>query len=169
LTIAGIGDPRFTPDKSTPVRPVGADTSSAVYASGLRLAAKIATSPQPVDLALVHDPAAAAPLAGLVPLVLAGHLHHREVQVLPGVPGGPQTRLMVEGSTGGAGLRGLEGEAPTPLEMTVLYFDQDRTLQAYDEITVGGTGQSEVTLDRHVVPVATTTPASSGSPPASAH
>ena len=58
---------------------------------------------------------------------------------------------MVEGSTGGAGLRGLEGEKPTPLSMTVLYFDQQKMLQAYDDITVGGTGQAQVNLERHVV------------------
>jgi hypothetical protein len=59
----------------------------------------------------------------------------------------------VEGSTGGAGLRGLEGEEPTPLAMSVLYFDENRTLKAYDDIKVGGTGQSEVTLERKVVGV----------------
>jgi hypothetical protein len=83
--------------------------------------------------------------------VLAGHLHAREVLKLPQAPGKEPTTLMVEGSTGGAGLRGLEGEKPTPLTMTVLYFDQQKMLQAYDEITVGGTGQSQVNLERHVI------------------
>ena len=82
-----------------------------------------------------------------MPLVLAGHVHHRQVSVLD-----KGTRLMVEGSTGGAGLRGLEGEKPTPLECTVLYLDQrSGTLLAYDEITLGGLGQSEVTIQRTVV------------------
>ena len=45
------------------------------------------------------------PLDGVVPLVLAGHTHEREVSELE-----DGTRLMVEGSTGGAGLRGLQGE-----------------------------------------------------------
>ena len=58
---------------------------------------------------------------------------------------------MVEGSTGGAGLRGLQGETPTPLEMSVLYFDTSHVLQAYDQITLGGTGESQVTLDRHLI------------------
>ncbi len=60
--------------------------------------------------------------------------------------------MLVEGSTGGAGLRGLEGDQPTPLECTVLYIDrQTHKLQAYDEITVGGLGTSSVRIDRHVV------------------
>jgi hypothetical protein len=57
---------------------------------------------------------------------------------------------MVSGSTGGAGLRGLQGDTPTPLEMDVLYFDGTQKLQAYDEITLGGTGQSNVMINRHL-------------------
>ncbi len=153
LTIAGIGDPRFTPDKET--SPAGSgltpQVADQVIGSGEKLATTVRNSPTKVDIALVHDPASAGPLAGTCPLVLAGHTHERQVAKLPQVPGKDATTLMVEGSTGGAGLRGLEGEKPTPLTMTVLYFDQQKMLQAYDEITVGGTGQSQVSLERHVI------------------
>lgn len=163
LTIAGIGDPRFTPDKETSP-PTGSGQSqqslAQVVASGEQLAATIRAADRPVDIALVHDPASAGPLGSTCPLVLAGHLHTRSVSMLPPPsPGGPPTRLMVEGSTGGAGLRGLEGKTPLPLEMSVLYFNSKRALQAYDDIKVGGTGQSQVTLERHLVDEAPTTPA----------
>jgi len=80
-------------------------------------------------------------------VVLAGHTHTREVSVLD-----DGTRLMVEGSTGGAGLRGLQGEDPTPLSATVLYLDPTTgALTAWDEITLGGLGQSEVTIQRQYV------------------
>ncbi|MEV1287223.1 metallophosphoesterase [Micromonospora sp. NPDC049679] len=153
LTIAGIGDPRFTPDKETSPAGSGLSKSAAeqVMGTGERLANTIRASGQPVDIALVHDPESAGALSGVCPLVLAGHVHKREVRTLKQVPGAPPTRLLVEGSTGGAGLRGLEGEAPTPLSMSVLYFSKERTLQAYDDIQVGGTGQSQVTLERHVI------------------
>jgi hypothetical protein len=82
--------------------------------------------------------------------VLAGHTHEREVTRLDG-----GTLLMVEGSTGGAGLRALQGEFPEPLTCTVLYLDpQTGALTAYDEITLGGLGQTEVTIQRQVVPTA---------------
>ncbi|MEV4466912.1 metallophosphoesterase [Micromonospora echinofusca] len=153
LTIAGIGDPRFTPDKNT--SPAGSgltqQTADQLIGVGDQLAATVASSPRPVNIALVHDPASAGPLSGTCPLVLAGHTHDRQVSKLPEVPGKGPTQLMVQGSTGGAGLRGLEGEKPTPLTMTVLYFDKDKLLQAYDDITVGGTGQAQVNLERHVV------------------
>ncbi|HKD96386.1 MAG TPA: metallophosphoesterase [Micromonosporaceae bacterium] len=165
LTIAGIGDPRFTPDKAMDVEASGPQMDP-VYASGAQLAATIRRHPiPPVDFAMVHDPASAPALDGTVPLVLAGHLHHRETEYLPPLQGQPPTLLMVEGSTGGAGLRGLQGDQPTPLEMSVLYFGADKKLAAYDQITVGGTGQSQVTLDRHIVrPGEAPTPEPSTSP-----
>jgi hypothetical protein len=58
---------------------------------------------------------------------------------------------MVEGSTGGAGLRGRENEEPTPLSLSVLYFDEKQTLKAYDDIQLGGTGESNVEMQRHVI------------------
>lgn len=153
LTIAGIGDPRFTPDKET--SPAGSgltpQVADQVIGAGEQLATTVQNSPTKVNIALVHDPSSAGPLSGTCPLVLAGHLHERQVLKLPQSPGKEPTTLMVEGSTGGAGLRGLEGEKPTPLTMTVLYLDQQKMLQAYDEITVGGTGQSQVNLERHLV------------------
>ncbi|MGS2614820.1 metallophosphoesterase [Micromonospora sp. LZ34] len=153
LTIAGIGDPRFTPDKNT--SPAGSgltkQVADQVIGAGEQLAATVRSSPRPVNIALVHDPASAGPLSGTCPLVLAGHTHNRQVSKLPEVAGKMPTQLMVQGSTGGAGLRGLEGEKPTPLTMSVLYFDKDKLLQAYDDITVGGTGQAQVNLERHIV------------------
>ncbi|WP_433369445.1 metallophosphoesterase family protein [Actinoplanes sp. CA-142083] len=171
LTIAGIGDPEFTPDKSETPAAANADdpATSPLLQSGERLTQTIQQSGKPVDIAMVHDPAMAPPLSGVVPLVLAGHLHHREVSLMaaptpapsaasaepttsPSSTGAPtQTRLMVEGSTGGAGLRGLEKEEPTPLSLSVLYFDENHQLKAFDDIQLGGTGQSNVEMQRNVI------------------
>ena len=138
LTIAGTADPRFTPDKTTQ------PSSAAVVESGAALAEVISRSPEPVDLALVHDPGAAEPLAGAVPLVLAGHVHEREERELA-----EGTTLLVQGSTGGAGLRALEGEEPTPLMFSVLYFDPtSHVLQARDEFTLGGLGAASAEVER---------------------
>ncbi len=145
ISIVGVPDPRFTPDKST-----GDDDApeEVLVNSGEALADVAEELPEPPSVALVHDPRQAPPLDGVVPLVLAGHTHAREVSTLEN-----GTLLMVEGSTGGAGLRGLEGEEPTPLSCTVLYLDPDTgVLRAYDEITLGGLGETEVTIQRFVVP-----------------
>ncbi|MEU8231999.1 metallophosphoesterase [Actinoplanes sp. NPDC048967] len=174
LTLAGIGDPEFTPDKSeNPPADADEPVTSPLLTSGERLATTIRAAQTKVDVAVVHDPAMAPPLSGLVPVVLAGHTHKREVSVLAapspapsssvapsapapsasaGVTAPPQeTRLLVEGSSGGAGLRGLEKEEPTPLMMSVLYFDETHALKAYDDIQLGGTGEQNVTMQRKVV------------------
>lgn len=172
LTIAGIGDPEFTPDKSETPPVVGnADdpAASPLLRAGAELATTVLGSRAKVGVALVHDPAMAPPLSGTVPLVLSGHTHRREIRELDppvitptasgaptpspsaGADEPPPTRLMVQGSTGGAGLRGLEGEDPTPIQMSVLYFDEQQDLKAYDDIQLGGTGQSQITLSRKVV------------------
>ena len=156
LTFAGIGDPRFTPDKETspPGSGDSAQTIGDVVGAGFRLATTIRQSRQQVDVALVHDPGSAPPLTGQVPIILAGHTHKRDVRELSvpdAPPTDPKSLLMVEGSTGGAGLRGLEPEKPVPLSLSVLYFDENRTLKAYDDIAVGGTGTAEMNLQRHVI------------------
>jgi predicted phosphodiesterase len=171
LTIAGIGDPEFTPDKSTTEPPEDPATSPLLL-SGQQLADTVRAHNKRVDFAMVHDPAMAPPLSGVVPLVLAGHLHQRKVSMLaapsalssasPSVEPSlspsaaptqdpTPTRLMVEGSTGGAGLRGLEKDKPTPLELSVLYFDENHNLKAYDDIQLGGTGESNVEMQRNVI------------------
>ena len=169
LTFAGNGDPRFTPDKSTVG--VGADRE-VVRAMGASLAGRIRTSDATVDVAMVHDPVEAGPLAFVCPVVLAGHTHKRDVHRLDGPVGTPtyhRSLLMVEGSTGGAGLRGLERADPMSLALSVLYFDKYRALQAYDDIQVGGTGLSQVALERHILlsddkPGVATTPTGAGTP-----
>jgi hypothetical protein len=165
LDVAGVRflgspDPRFTPDKST-----GDDEAppEVLLAQGRALKAFVedgaAAAP---DVVLVHDPVAARPLYGEVPLILSGHTHRRSSSTERG------THHLVGGSTGGAGLRALEGEQVTPLEMSVLYLDRTtHRLQAYDEVTLGGLGLSSARIARTVVPPAELepSPAPSASPP----
>jgi hypothetical protein len=144
IPIVGAPDPRFTPDKRTGDDDFPVDQ---LAATGEQLAEKAEGLDPPPAIAMVHDPRQATPLDGVVPVVLAGHTHDREVTDLDG-----GTLLMVEGSTGGAGLRGLQGDYPEPLTCTVLYVDRtDGSLRAYDEITLGGLGLTEATIQRTVV------------------
>ncbi|MEV0850622.1 metallophosphoesterase [Streptomyces sp. NPDC049954] len=144
LRIAGIGDPQFTPDRSAP-----AGGKEAEQAAGDRLASALRhqrAAGTPVDVAVAHDPNAARRTDGAVPLVLAGHLHHRESEVME-----QGTRLRIEGSTGGSGLRAVEDGEPDPVQASVLYLDRDtRHLQAWDEITLGGLGLSTAEVTRHL-------------------
>jgi predicted phosphodiesterase len=147
LRFWGIGDPRFTPDKSQAGSGEDEQEVADDYAAEVATDLEVADDDAPVDVALVHDPRTAAELGGLVPLVLAGHRHRRAVEDL-----GDDTVLRVEGSTGGAGLRSLQREEPVPLQASILYFDRsDGTLRAVDGITVAGVTQSDVRIQREVL------------------
>jgi hypothetical protein len=110
----------------------------------------------PVSVALVHNPRADPPLLGTAPLILSGHVHQRDVTV----DDGTGTRIMVEGSTGGAGVTATgisaadEGK-PVPLTATLIYLarrgPRAGQVLAYDQVTVGGLGLASISLNRTVV------------------
>ncbi|MEU5242707.1 metallophosphoesterase [Streptomyces asoensis] len=162
LRFAGIGDPQFTPDRSAaPGAEESQETAGARLAGALRAQRDAGT---PADVAVAHEPSAARDTDGEVPLVLAGHLHHEGMEVMR-----KGTRLRVEGSTGGSGLRAVEGKYPDPIEASILYFDRDtRRLQAWDEIRLGGLGLTTAEVSRHLpkenLPGATPSPAGSPAP-----
>ena len=144
LRVLGDGDPRFTPDAAT--RGTPEQERDAVVQQGRRLAERAGeTDP---DVVLVHDPVAGEVVveAGTVPLVLAGHVHERRRV------DGDGSVMLVEGSTGGAGLRGLQGDGPTPMTASVLYLDRSSgELLAVDQLTLGGLGEASVSLERLVL------------------
>jgi len=139
LTFSGVGDPRFTPDKSTPKI-----AEKAVVDLVAAMAANI--KGKGVDIALVHDATATTPLKDRVALILSGHTHKRETVRISDV-----TTLMVSGSTGGGGLRALSGDEPAPLEATIIHISKTtRRVVAWDEITMGGVGSATVQVTRHL-------------------
>ncbi|WP_369069163.1 metallophosphoesterase [Kineococcus terrestris] len=163
LRFAGNGDPVFTPsgDEGGEGQEATGDAEAVQRAGHQVLADRIVAwegshADDPVDVALVHDPSGTEPLLGRVPLVLAGHLHSRRISL-----DASGTRVMVQGTTGGsgisaAGLARLAAGTPVPLSATLLYFaasgERAGRLVAYDEVTVGGLGLAEVSLQRTVVP-----------------
>lgn len=175
LRMAGVADPRNLPGEGPQEDQGKPDVAAAVQRLADTVQAYDVKSPDAgVQLAVVHDPTRLDALRGKVPLVLAGHLHKRQVTYDAG------TRVMVVGSTGGAGItaaglqRLTEGD-PVPLEATLLYFaksgpDAGRLL-AYDDVSVGGLGLTSVSINRTLVPkdqvnppTPTPTPTSSAPP-----
>lgn len=150
VTVAGLrfwgaADTRYTPNKEQ--ESDGETEASLAEEAASDVARDLADDQPPaVDLVLVHDPRMADDIGGEVPLVLSGHTHDAKERSIG------STRLLVEGSTGGAGLRGLQADDPEPLTATVLYFDPDTDeLVAYDRITIDGLGETGARIDRHVV------------------
>jgi predicted MPP superfamily phosphohydrolase len=157
LRIWGIGDPRFTADKELYTdRDKEREVAEAfAFSTKTRLQA---VTPAP-DVALVHDPTTATEVDGLVPLVLAGHLHQDSVRQIG------RTTALIQGSTGGAGLRSVQDSGDSlPLECSMLYFDAlTRRLVAYDQVTVQGLGGSGAQIQRHYVKDGTVTTGSTTS------
>ncbi|HET8582025.1 MAG TPA: metallophosphoesterase [Jatrophihabitans sp.] len=138
LRMTGMADPRFTPDKTT-----GDDLAEHRVLAAAR---EFAKATEGADLALVHDPAAARALQGHVPLVLAGHTHVRRTRRYG------DTLVRIEGSTGGSGLRGVQRDPHTPIELSVLYVDKrTKRLHTVDEISLGGLGSVALTVQRKTV------------------
>jgi hypothetical protein len=55
----------------------------------------------------------------------------------------------VQGTSGGAGLRGVQEDPPTPVMLSVLYLDRtSRRLWGADEVTLGGLGQTQLAVVR---------------------
>lgn len=142
LRFYGAPDPRFTPSQET--RGIA---DQQILEGSEELGETLREIPLPPDVLVYHDPTHAENFDGSVPLVLSGHMHSRDnIELDDG------TRVMVQGSTGGAGLRGLQYDDPTPVSLSVLYFDPDtKQLAAWDDITLGGFGLRSAEVQRHQV------------------
>ncbi len=144
IRFLGAGDPRFTPAWRREIPP---EDAQAVARQALALS-KVAKNSRPaVDAIVFHDSTGAPFFDGLASLLLTGHGHERLNLVLP-----KGSRLMQEGTTGGAGFRALKYDKPQPVQLSVLYLDRTtRELQAWDEISLGGLGLTSARIDRHQV------------------
>ncbi|WP_123788582.1 metallophosphoesterase family protein [Phytoactinopolyspora halophila] len=136
----GGPDPRFTPDRTT-----RGTSDEEILNGSIEIGELGRALDPPADILVFHDPSHAEHLDGAAPLVLSGHGHRRNTYLLEG-----GTRVMMQGSTGGAGLRALDGEEPTPIMLSVLYLDPETSrLVAWDDITLGGLGLSSAQIERH--------------------
>ncbi|MFD0855429.1 metallophosphoesterase, partial [Actinomadura adrarensis] len=92
LRIYGVGDPRYTPDKTTRDDNFGANQ---LRTRGAQLAQKLRNTGETPDLVVTHDASEGEGFSGMTQLVLSGHTHQRSTRLLP-----TGTRLFVQGSTG---------------------------------------------------------------------
>ncbi len=144
IRFLGAGDPRFTPDRSN--RDVKRETE-AVAAQAIAIARVAEKADPPVDIIVYHSSDGASFLDGKASLILTGDGHKRYTAVLP-----KGSRLMQQGTTGGAGLRALEKDEPAPIELSVLYINRKTLeLEAWDDIALGGLGLTSARIDRHLV------------------
>lgn len=142
LTILGAADPssrRTSPEVASAGELAGVDQA---------LLAKVESSGRRVDVVAVHNRLMARSLAGKVGVVLHGHDHRLSVAQEAG------TTVIDAGTTGAAGLRGLQTQAgEDPYSMALLYFSRTGDgyrLQAVDTLEVRGK-DAGFTLNRILV------------------
>lgn len=89
------------------------------------------------DIVAVHDIRLAEPLIGRIPVILHGHTHTPKMIQKQG------TTIIDAGTTGAAGIRGLEGKTEIPYSLALLHFREDAagyTLMAVDLIRIRSRG-----------------------------
>jgi predicted phosphodiesterase len=137
VRILGIADPTFT--ASNEVSTEEANARKAALTGDVRRQVEV----EDPDLLAVHDPAQAVAATGIVPVVVAGHIHKRSEAVVDG------TLVLTIGSTGATGLGTFTVETARPYEAEVLRFSGDE-LVAIDHLSVSGI-DGGFTLERRLV------------------
>jgi predicted phosphodiesterase len=129
LTLFGAADP--SSDRNNPEPASAAEIAERARA----LEQRIAGLASPPDVVAVHNQRLGLALAGQVRVVLHGHDHRLAVHKESG------TIFINAGTTGAAGLRGLEARREVPFSMVLLYFSQTPEgyrLRAVDTLEVRG-------------------------------
>ena len=146
VSLYGIGDVRFTPDDGLAGTKEG--SSSPLGGRGFSAARDVAQAD--ADVVITHDPKALLEMDEAYPtcfsgasLLIAGHTHKEDTSKrIQDVP------LLVNGTTGGGGLRTAEGgESGQASVMTVVYLDPaSKQVVRYGVVTVDNDGSFAYTV-----------------------
>ena len=75
------------------------------------------------DILVVHNPKSTESLSGLVPIILNGHVHKASLKE-------ENNSLIINaGTTGAAGIRGLQSKGEIPYSAVLLYFNKSKGLE----------------------------------------
>jgi len=126
LKIFGFGDPAAVSTSITPPNPKLVDE----YVDSIQTKFE---KNIPVDLIMIHNPGIAREFAGTVPVILHGHDHKLKLRDIDG------THIIDAGTSGAAGIRGLQTNKEVPYSVVLLHFKKTKDgyrLIAADSIKV---------------------------------
>lgn len=130
ITLFGVGDPLYTPDRSVP-QPTNEQQREAKLEFSLEVERMLDELAEPPDVLIVHDKFIADRAPGKLPLILHGHEHRWSAEMIDG------THILGVASTGAAGLRSFAAGSGDAIGLQVLYFDREsKALLGYDRIEV---------------------------------
>lgn len=118
-----------------------------VESLGTQVVADIREQDSPPDIVAVHDKRMALELAGTVPLVISGHMHKSDIEIVDG------TIFLEVGTTGGSGPNIISDSLGAPLVANVLHFDSSGQLLSYDTYTYHLIGEHANTfsVEPHII------------------
>jgi predicted MPP superfamily phosphohydrolase len=114
VTVYGLGDPAFTPNKLTALD--DKEVAALAEGAGPALAADLDRMTHSPDIVAVHDDRMAQVAAGRVPVVVAGHFHVASARLLQG------SLFLRVGSTGGSGATVFTQAHGVPFSAEILYY-----------------------------------------------
>ncbi len=129
LVIFGVGDPTFSPKLDKAVVKEG-QTKFKQRWSAETMVPLYQAQPQVPDVVMTHDPAMTDAIEPKPPLRLAGHTHNLKVSGGTNPDGTPWV-LVINGSTGGAGLRVLDKEKENPMSAVIITVDRETKQALY--------------------------------------
>jgi predicted phosphodiesterase len=135
VEFAGLGDFRFTPDKSLSIANIN------------EISKRSLDTLKPykgVDFIVIHDPEIGKSLDGLANYILTGHTHKRKISK------GYNSYILTEGSSGGGGLRPFDKyNNITNLESSIIYYDKiNKKIVAIDQFSLSGYSGSNISINR---------------------
>lgn len=110
LRIMGLADPSST--SSSPAIPGDEEIAQGIR----RLEAMLAEGEEPPHVLLVHNPELAEPFAGRIPIIVSGHTHTIWLRQRG------ETVWLNPGTTGAAGIRGLQARQEVPYSLILAYL-----------------------------------------------
>jgi hypothetical protein len=122
LVFFGVGDPTFSPKLDKEVVKEGQTAFKKRWSAEV-MVPLYRSQPQVPDVVVTHDPAMTDAIEPKPPLRLAGHTHHLKVTTGTNPDGSPWV-LVVNGSTGGAGLRVLDKRKENPMSAVIITVDR---------------------------------------------
>jgi Icc-related predicted phosphoesterase len=134
VNIAGLkvlGAPDPSAYRPTPKASGAAQEEAELKALAEQLTATLKRSPTRVDVLVVHNPAVARRFRGQVPLIVCGHTHE------PAVERDTASLLLNPGTTGAAGIRGLQSATEVPYTAMIVHLNPQKRPVAVDIITYG--------------------------------
>ncbi|HHX22844.1 MAG: metallophosphoesterase family protein [Tepidanaerobacteraceae bacterium] len=119
ISIKGINILAFSDPISEMIDKIDSSNEIDIIKQNLLIRDKLNSLNEIPDILAVHNPQATENLEGFVPIILNGHTHKTHIK-------DGESLIINAGSTGAAGIRGIQSKADIPYSAVLLYFKSNK-------------------------------------------